>query len=139
MALDACEPAIIRALEKDGWTIREKPFTLQLIPSKRTVYADLGLQRVYAGRIEEIIVLEVKCFIDPIHDLQELYTAIGQCIVYRAAMLTNGIDLPLYLVIPTDAYERLMFIPAFEAALKLADIKIVVVDIVMEVIASWIS
>lgn len=48
MAIDKCEPQVIRALEKDRWLIYRKPFTL-FAASGRFVLADLALSRMVNG------------------------------------------------------------------------------------------
>jgi hypothetical protein len=75
MAIDACEPQVIRALEKEGWQILAKPYLI--VTLVRNLYADLSLQKFQNGSSEQIIVLEVKCFTNPGSDLTEFYTAVG--------------------------------------------------------------
>lgn len=69
-ALDACEPQIIRAFEKDGWRILRKPFGIRT--GNRLVAADLNLERGANGTTEQLIVVEVKCFTNAELDLPEL-------------------------------------------------------------------
>lgn len=66
-ALDACEPQILRALQKDGWAIVTKPFAIRT--NTHTVYADCLLERKQNGQNEQVIILEVKCFSNPQADL----------------------------------------------------------------------
>ncbi len=61
------------ALEKDGWTITDDPYTIDY--KDATVYADLGAERLIAaeqGRRK--IVVEIKSFIKKslIQDLKEM-------------------------------------------------------------------
>jgi uncharacterized membrane protein len=60
-ALDACEPQIIRAFEKDGWRIVEKPVRIR-ISLERMVYADISMERRTNGHAEQIVIIEIKCF-----------------------------------------------------------------------------
>ena len=68
-AVDACEPQVLRALQKDGWHIMDKPFAIHT--NKHIVYADCMLERKDNGQREHVIILEVKCFSNPQTDLQE--------------------------------------------------------------------
>lgn len=134
--IDVCEPQIIHALEKDGWTIRNKPFMIRT--DRRSMLADLRVQRTLNGRSEQIIIVEVKCFTNPKVDLPELYTAIGQYEIYRAALRKEQSAPPLYLALPDTAYNRLMNDSAFRNALEGANIKMLIVDIEKEEVVRWI-
>lgn len=135
-ALDACEPPIIRALQKDGWQIVSKPHMIRLVG--RNVFADMRLQRTTNGSSEMIIVVEVKCFTNPSVDFDEFYGAVGQYQFYRNALLLNQMPFPLYLALPADAYTRLILQPAITTTLKQAGVQLIVVDTDKEEIVSWI-
>jgi hypothetical protein len=134
-ALDSCEPQIIRALQKAGWAILNKPFMLRT--DERTVFADFTAQRAVNGSTKQVIVLEVKCFANPQNDLPDLYTAIGQYLFYQAALVTRRLMLPVYLALPVQAYERLIRDSTVLAALQQAAIKLLIVDIDGEEIVQW--
>jgi hypothetical protein len=136
-AIDSCEPQVIRAFEKDGWEILEKPRVIR--GDTTNVLADMSLRRVLGELVQEIIILEVKCFSDPKADLQEVYTAIGQYQVYRTGLLNNNEDLPLYLAVPLTAYRRFQNESMIASALRSMLIKIVVVDIEEENVELWIN
>ncbi|GIK67505.1 MAG: hypothetical protein BroJett018_52990 [Chloroflexota bacterium] len=135
-ALDACKPQIIRALEKDGWQIVEKPHQIGF--NDRMAYADFSARHVNEDDEQFIIVMEVKCFTNPKADLTELYTAIGQYQFYIAAMRSNREEFPLYLAIPTTAYLRFLEATVLLDAFQIARVKLVVVDISQEVVERWI-
>jgi hypothetical protein len=137
MAIDACEPQVIRALEKDGWQILAKPYVFRLVG--RNLFADMSLQRVKEGQIERAIILEVKCFTNPQADLSELYTAVGQYEAYRSALILEKDTTPIYLSIPLNAYERLIQEPIVPAIFQVAGIKLVVVDIETEEVVQWLN
>src|SRR5215831_6658761 len=126
-ALDACEPQIIRVFQKDGWTVTNKPFMIRT--NERTVLADVSMQRRTNGQIEQIVILEVKCFTIPQNDLPEFYTAVGQYEFYRAALLTNRLMIPLYLALPANAYERLRKDSAVKVLIEQASLSLVTVDL----------
>ncbi len=127
---------MLRALQKDGWTILSKPFAIRT--NEHTVYADCILERTQNGQNEQAIILEVKCFTNPQTDLQEFYTAIGQYQFYRAAVAANRATTPIYLAIPFEAYVRLMRDNAVSIAIQQASLKLVVIDIVSEEVVEWI-
>jgi hypothetical protein len=135
-AIDRCEPETIRAFEKDGWTIRERPFVIRMTP-KQFFFADVSFEKNVNGRGENIIVVEIKCFSNPMSDMDEFYRAVGQYIVYRTVMLLNNIAGRIYLSIPKDAYERFVRLPLFAEALRSAHISYVIIDLEQEEIVAW--
>ncbi|MCC7450459.1 MAG: hypothetical protein IT324_23775 [Anaerolineae bacterium] len=136
-AIDSCEPPILRALQKDGWHVRIKPYAIH--SGKHLTFADASLERVTEDRIEHIVVVEVKCFNDPQADLPELYTAIGQYLFYRSALLLIGNPPPLYLAVPTRAYARLTSDSVIMAVLQDARIKLIIIDLETEEVVQWIN
>ncbi|GIK67411.1 MAG: hypothetical protein BroJett018_52050 [Chloroflexota bacterium] len=134
-AIDACEPQIIRALEKDGWQIFKKPHRIRL--RRRSIYADFSARLVNEDGEFYIIVLEVKCLSNPKTDLEEIYAALGQYQIYRASMDSIGETYPLFLAMPNEAYQRLALEPSIMLALDKGDVKLVIVDMVEEVVVLW--
>jgi len=130
------EPPIVRALEKDGWDVEKKPY--RLLAENRTVYADLCLARHLNGHPEEIIIVEVKCFTNPMTDLQELYGAMGQYLYYRSILLFHHIDLPVYLAIPQEAYLRLTADLVIRILFYERGVNLVIVDLDREQVVQWI-
>lgn len=135
-AIDICEPAILRALQKDGWVIVNKPQSIRL--PTRTFYADVSLSRGHNGSHESIVIVEIKCFSNPEHDLQEFYTVIGQYTVYRTALSLAGSPSTVYLGIPLPAFQRLSTEPVTKTVLGNVGVKLVVVDIEAEEVILWI-
>ncbi|MBZ0319854.1 MAG: hypothetical protein K8L91_25815 [Anaerolineae bacterium] len=135
-ALDSCEPQIIRALEKDGWAVLRKPHTIKT--NRRSVFADFSLQRGVNGRMETIIVVEVKCFANEDDDLDELYRAVGQYQYYRLALNRTEQAYPLYLALPNVAYYRLVTDTTVQEILRTNAVKLIVVDLVEEVVVLWL-
>lgn len=135
-ALDACEPQILRALQKDGWSIVTKPFAIRT--NQHTVYADCLLERKQNGHNEQVIILEVKCFSNPQADLQEFYAAVGQYQFYRAAVAANQSKTAVFLAIPNDAYIRLTKDNAVKIAIRTGNIMLVVIDTVIEEVVEWL-
>jgi hypothetical protein len=130
-ALDSCHRQIVRALQKDGWKINLQPHVIRVIGRKKPLYADIR-----AGRNNvEIIIAEVKCF--ETDDVVDVYTAIGQYLVYRNALTKLGTEYPLYLAIPLTAYNGIFSQFAAEIVSEV-NIKLVVVDTLKEEIVKWI-
>jgi hypothetical protein len=98
-AIDRCHDQIVHALEKAGWTVSDLPYAIR-VPGKRyPLLADLQAQR---GE-DEIIIVEVKCLQSS--PLEELYTAIGQYLVYQSALRRLSINYPVYLAVPMQAFH----------------------------------
>jgi len=130
-ALDACHPQVVNALQKAGWKVSPHPFA---IPNRRRnpLLADIRAEQ----NANQIIIVEAKCFEK--NNLDELYTAIGQYIVYRSLMNKMPIQLPLYLSIPTTAYYGIFKEIGLDIVNEM-NIKLIVIDIVNEVIDLWIN
>lgn len=135
--LDDCHPQIVHALEKEGWQVATAPYVLPFPgTSRRPLQIDLYARRYDADQLTTIIIVEVKCFSNPKSDWDDLYTAIGQYIVYRNLLRRRGVSDSIYLAVPSHAYEGVIG----QVALPIMDeiqIKMVVVDIDREVIERW--
>jgi hypothetical protein len=134
-AVDQCEPQVIRALDKAGWQIMNRPYSIKLVGRRGYVFADLRLR----SHDQEIIVVEAKCFADPDGWLEELYRSIGQYMLYRNALRLRELPQSLYLTVPTRAYQQLFLLPAVQATVNEAKIKLIVIDLDREVIVSWLN
>ncbi len=133
-ARDRCEPQVIQALQKDGWTLVSQPFSIR-VSRVENALADLSFRRDETT----VIVIEVKCF-DGIRPLQdELYHAVGQYIFYRNAMRLVGLNLPLFLTVPLEVYQTFFQRQTVQAVIQEAKIQIIVVDIDREEIDQWIT
>lgn len=138
MATDACEPQIIRALEKDGWAIRNRPYSIR-IRTGESVLADFAVQRQIGTLVQQVIIFEVKCFANPNADLHEFYATLGQYLYYRTALELAKVYEPIYLAIPQQAYQRLMIRQVASAVLRDFGVKLIVVDVETEEITQWID
>lgn len=137
-AIDICEPAVIRALEKAGWMVLDQPYSIRFDESRLDyVFADLRLR--HNDPDQTIIVVEVKCFAVGRSFLDEFYHATGQYIVYRNALKIRGIDLPVYLAVPLRAYKGFFQKRLIQSAIDDVRAKIVVVDLDAEEVAQWID
>ena len=134
-AIDECQPQIIRALQKDGWAVEPKPFRVK--SRHRTIHIDIEASRQANGSQQHIMLVEVKCFPDNRSATPEIYTAIGQYLVYRSMLTTFNLDIPLYLAVP-----KLLYLATFDRVIQLtlkeSKINMLVVDLDNEVIDQWI-
>jgi hypothetical protein len=82
------------------------------------------------------LLAEVKCFRDKDSATREVYESIGQYIVYRSMLALENLPIPLYLAIPSDAYDEIFD----DVLLHVIDenrIKLVIVNLETETIAQW--
>ena len=101
MAYDSCHQQIVNALTKAGWEIdvQSPYFCLPNMFVSRDIRA---VQR--NGSVEQIIVVEVKCFANTDNDLDELYRAIGQYLIYRNVLKLKKTGIQ---AVPCHPYECL--------------------------------
>ena len=131
-AIDNCEPAVIKALEKAGWHVTDQPYIITL--GEKYLFADLRLRD---KDNQEIMIVEVKCFPESKSDLDSLYGAIGQYLLYRSALSENGISDIIYLSIPLRIYDTLIQEDAVRSLIAQSSINCIVVDIEREEIVKW--
>src|SRR5262245_27567850 len=125
-ALDSCHQQIVNALNKAGWDVDPKPVFIRT--PEISIFADI--QAEYSnGYPKEIVVIEVKCFVDERNDLDELYRAIGQYVIYRNILRERQIDLPLYLANPVHVHERLFKKKVVALSRSEIQMKLIVIDI----------
>ena len=135
-ALDSCHPQIVRALEKTGWVVLPKPFTL---PSPiNNLFVDIQARRPTQNGGSEIIVVEVKCFADDSFDMHELYVAIGQYLVYRDLLQQMTVPRSLYLAIPTKAYYGI-FRPLAAVIMIRNQMQLIVINLDTEEVVEWVE
>ena len=135
-AFDHCHEQVVRALQKDGWTVVQSPASLFTI--FRHAFVDLEMSRGMNGRQETGLFVEVKCFPDPDNTTRDLYTSIGQYLVYRAMLIELEETSPLYLAVPLKIFETI-FDSSVVRVIQESQIRIVVVDLVTETIDKWIK
>ncbi len=134
MAFDVCHEQIVRALEKDGWQVDERPRRLNL--KDRVVYIDIQAMRQVNGSRQQILLAEVKCFPDRDSTTRELYIAFGQYIIYKAMLAELDIATPLYLALPGEVYNQL-FDSTVQRAVRDNHVKLVIVNLDTETVSQW--
>jgi hypothetical protein len=70
--------------------------------------------------------------------LAEIYTGIGQYLIYRSLIGQSSTQLPLYLAIPNYAYHGI-FKDMGMAVVNEVHMKLIVVDLNREVIEQWLE
>lgn len=134
-ALDQCHQQVVNALIKAGWQVDPQPLRLDL--PNRHLFVDILAQRINEDEQKQIIVIEVKCFSNPDKETTELYTAIGQYIVYRKILSSVNSRIPIYLSVPTHIYYGIFEEIGFEI-LREEDIHLIVVNLEDEQIEEWV-
>lgn len=132
--LDTCHTEIVNALKKVGWKTSAKPAYID-IEQFKPIFIDIWAWREVDSEIQRIYV-EVKCF--PNQTADEMYTALGQYSLYRAILDQAQIFDSLYLAIPRTIHST-MFDELILGICTRLGIKLLVVDIEYEEIASWIE
>jgi hypothetical protein len=136
-ARDKIHWAVKAALIKDGWTITDDPYTLEMKPD--TILIDMAAERFLAlERGTEKIAVEVKTF-GGRSDLSDFYGALGQYSIYSLVMRELDPDRTLYLAVPDVIFNRVFTRTMFQLALDRYAIKVIVVDIVGEEVVQWIT
>jgi hypothetical protein len=133
--IDECEPQTLRAFQKAGWQVVEKPHLIRITDGSLRADAKLALSSEQG--LQQIIIAEIKCFTQPLRDLVELYRAIGQYQMYRAALQLLGETSPVYLTIPLMAYQRFQAKPEYLLALENTGVNHVIIDLEQEQIIAW--
>ena len=136
MARDRYHAVVRVALEKEGWSITHDPYTL---PSgRRNLYVDLGAERLLAAeRGGEAIAVEIKSFLRD-SEVADLEDALGQFVLYRAALRRHDPTRRLLVAVPADAFESVWSEDVGRAVLEDEKIPLLVFDPVKEAIVRWV-
>jgi hypothetical protein len=135
-ASDKIHEPVRNALIKDGWTITDDPYRINI--EGEFLYADLRAQKEFADQTLHVIVVEIKSFGERslIYALEE---ALGQYRIYRKILARQQPDYRVYLALPQSAYERLLKRPTFRFLMDEQEFLLVVVDTDKEEVVSWIA
>lgn len=85
-----------------------------------------------------IVLIDVKGFEKMPSPVDYLASAVGQYVLYRAALDFVGLATPLYLAVPVAAYEGILDETLGKQAIEAAGIRLVLFDPVTEEISRWI-
>ena len=136
-ARDLFHEAVKHALEKDGWTITDDPFTLEYGNDQMAV--DLAAEKLLAAQKgEQKIAVEVKTFASA-SLLYEFHLACGQYRNYGRVLRRKQPARVLYLAVSTDVYQSFQQSDLIRLALEEDAIKLLVFHAKQEVITTWIN
>ena len=124
------------ALVKDGWTITHDPYTL---PSgRRNLYVDLGAERLIAAeRQGETIAVEIKSFLRQ-SEVADLEDALGQFVLYRAALRRHDPARRLLLAVPLDAFDSVWSDDVGRDVVEDEKVSLIVYDPAEGIIKRWV-
>jgi len=137
-AKDVYHDSVVRALQKDGWTITHDPLIIKY--GLRNMLIDLGAERVLAAeRDGKRIAVEIKSFLKP-SPIQDLKEAAGQFLLYDEALedFPTESDRLLYVAIRETAYHTVFNDDAPRRRLRRGKLRLIVFDEIDEVIKQWI-
>jgi XisH protein len=134
-AIDNCQPQVIQALEKEGWSISPRQFRVQT--DDRSIFIDLKASRQMNGRQANILLAEVKCFPEGGTN-PEIFLAFGQYIVYRSILNQENVSFPLYLTIPKIIFD-VVFDSTIMRAVSDNRIKLVIINLDIKEVVQWIE
>lgn len=125
------------ALEKDGWAITHDPYRLKWRGRKKMLI-DLAAEKLLlAEKGASKIAIEVKSFVGN-SELEDLYNAIGQFILYRKALRKSEPVRELYLAIRHDVYNDLFDDPNEDSLVIEDGVKVIVFNPETREIVLWI-
>jgi hypothetical protein len=132
-AKDRYHDVVVRALQKDGWTIVAEQIALSM-PARR-LWIDIRAQKEAQNAL---ILVEVKGFETLASAVAYLADAIGQCVLYQAILEYVGITDPLYMAVPAAAFAGILGEEIGRQAIRKAQIRVIVFDAEQEEIVRWI-
>lgn len=130
---DIYHDAVVYALRKDDWITREQiTFTIGI----RRVWVDIQATQSQSQRI---ILVEVKSFYNLQSQIEYFAHVVGKYLLYRAIIDEEGLNYPLYLAAPKEAYEGFLSEQVAQLMIKQHAIKLLIFDIEAESIVQWIE
>ncbi len=135
-AKDIFHDKVCRALEKDGWTITDDPYSLKW-DDNENLFVDLAAEKlIVAEKGTEKIAVEIKTFIGK-SKMQDLHQAIGQFVIYRTAIEQTEPDRELFLAVPMEIVRDVFGREKGGILVKGIGLKIIGFDVEKEVIVEW--
>jgi hypothetical protein len=137
---DIYHNAVKTALIADGWTVTHDPYRIEY--GGKDAYIDLGAEReiadvvLAAERDATRIAIEIKTFTGP-SVLADLQQALGQYLLYRSWMRRIEPERMLYLAVDTETAMGVFDAAFGQIVADEAQIRLVVVDMLMERIVAW--
>lgn len=132
-AKDRYHDTVVRALRKDGWTIISEQIAVSM-PARR-LWIDIRAQKDVRTAA---ILVEVKGFENLASPVAYLADALGQCVLYQAALEYVGIADALHLAVPASALDGILGEEIGRQALRKAQVRLIVFDPEQEEIVQWL-
>lgn len=130
-ARDRYHALVVRALQKAGWRIVQEQPIFRV--GRRRLWIDLEVSN---QQIAQRIFVEVK-EITPEDGVEGLRNAIGQYILYRAAIKYAGLDARLLLAVSTETNQEILGEPLGKLAKDVAGLHVLVFDVMQEEVIEW--
>lgn len=132
-AKDRYHDTVVRALTKAGWIVTAQQVAVA-VPGRR-LWIDLRAARASDNLV---VLIEVKGFERLPSPVDYLADVVGQYLLYRAALALAGLATPLYLAVPTAAYDGILGEPLGRQVVRAAEVRMLVFDPSREEIVRWI-
>ncbi len=125
------------ALVKEGWEVTDDP--LRLDWDDTPLFIDLGAEQLLiAEKGLQKIAVEIKSFLSK-SEIEDLKNALGQFVLYRAALQASEPERKLYLAIRETTYLNLFTSPKTKALCQQEQIHLLVFNPQTEEIVVWID
>lgn len=136
-AKDVFHDQVKIALLKDGWAVTDDPLRLEW--DDTPLYVDLGAERLLlAEKGAEKIAVEIKSFLSK-SEIEDLKNAIGQFVLYRAALAEQEPERRLFLAVRETVYQSLFSAPKTRALCQREQIGLLIFDPQTAEVIQWIA
>ena len=136
-AKDIFHEMVKQALQKEQWLITNDPLKFKFWDINFQI--DLGAEKLIAAeKAGEKIAIEIKSFLNP-SAITDFYSALGQFLSYRLALVATEPERLLYLAVPLDTYQTFFQLEFTKIAVQQYQIPLIVYDPANEVIVQWIK
>ncbi|MEM6252016.1 MAG: XisH family protein [Cyanobacteria bacterium P01_D01_bin.156] len=135
MARDRFHNIVRAALEKEGWSITDDPYEINV--GEVDFEIDLAAELIAAERDNEKITVEIKSFIGR-SAVSDFHTALGQYINYEFALAEVDPQRTLYLAVPETIYQSFFQRRFIRSVIEKTQINLLTYDLNQEVIQQWL-
>ena len=136
-ARDRYHDWVKNALVHSGWSISHDPLSVRI--GKIGIQIDLGLEHLIgAEKDTRKIAVEIKGFTNA-SKITDFYAAFGQYLCYKTALVKKEPDRTLYLAVPAPTYNTLFKEILIQEVLQTYPVKVLVYNLSMQEIQSWID
>jgi hypothetical protein len=136
-ARDRYHDWVKETLIQAGWQISHDPLSISI--GKINVQIDLGLENLIgAEKGTQKIAVEIKSFIN-VSKITDFYAAFGQYLCYKVALVKKHPGRTLYLAVPAPVYNTFFTEVLIQDVLQEYPVKLLVYDLKIKEIQSWID